>query len=1116
MAELIDPEVDDGIVEPRLAATEVGLPPDPIDDDDDDDDDDDEDRQATTQVATTNWSDEDEDPPEQDWRVKSDGKDAVTGAPLFVKKRQQEFLEWDAPVSRGKHLSVRMVRWTYELPKHPLPVELKTKTPTAMDVYIRQALRFAPKGPIQVTEEKYCIFFSMLLFVEEVQQEKDMQEFEMTDAVLEDAGTGIRGHLRVEVQGLAEKRPSVMKGDTITLKDAKDKAHIGFVHKVEATSVVVSFDPEHVKQGTYDLRFAINRTPLRKQHEALATLHRMYPAVLKLIAPKNASQERWVPRDPMAHADVASDGQHAQMLVEKLRGTRGPYAVESLGEDTSRRGPLHLLGVTHLKDGPKIVFDMHALGKAGVEQAQLDVFLNDPYLVKICWDGRELADALKHQFNVTFAGVLDLQIVDYIERRRKYHRLGGSVQALSLESLDSYSGDAPDRVSSSRVSHVVSIRPLDKRVVQYLVCRLENLWEAEETLGTLQKPDQELHELFEMSARHTATFSNLPQRTFNPFELAQAPWAGPFLPAGVLVAFPSHARRCTRCYRSCVTAPGSDTCIVCIEIMRRKPVAADAAGPGGLRAGGDLREGLNNTQIDVVTKILTTVNQPQPQTLNIVFGPPGTGKTVTLTAAILSVLRADPQAKILCTAPSNVAADVITERLAVQLDAKQLFRLNSFSRDVRSVPRIVHNRSFCADGSYSMPLYQEVVDYRVIISTCIASFYLHSYGISKTHFSHVIIDEAGQATESETVVPIAVAPQAHIVLAGDPKQLGPVVRSQVALRFGLSRSMLRRKIDFERDKESTQFSMLTESYRANANICSLYSNAFYGGMLVPRTPAPVGNRYVGWNRLPNPQVPILFRHVQGVENRESDSPSWFNSAEINDVVSVLYRLLKNTNTSTSDISVITPYRKQRSKLMETLRQDEVCRGVFTQTVESFQGQESPVIVISTVRSRPENLLFDRTFQLGFIESPERTNVAISRARSLLVVVGNLMLLSLCPSWRRILRAAEDLGCVEQLPEGTSLTGEGHVGVINKDTVLLMRDGRGLWMPYLHGDGSEYRVSKGTVVQILATYSGKGEHYLRVRVQKHREGVGVAYVKHSVVTLEAETEANEEAAWGDNF
>ncbi len=176
------------------------------------------------------------------------------------------------------------------------------------------------------------------------------------------------------------------------------------------------------------------------------------------------------------------------------------------------------------------------------------------------------------------------------------------------------------------------------------------------------------------------------------------------------------------------------------------------------------------------------------------FEVPGRGKTVTVIEAMRQILHSNPNARILACAPSNSAADLIAERLA-ELGKNQLFRLNAPSRSKRTVPRSVLPFSLLnSSDMFCAPSPEALVRFRVVVSTCMSASIPYGIGVRRGHFTHIFIDEAGQATEPEAMIPIKdnADSATNVILSGDSKQLGPIVRSPVALELGLGVSYLDR------------------------------------------------------------------------------------------------------------------------------------------------------------------------------------------------------------------------------------------------------------------------------------------------------------------------------------
>ncbi|KAI4471093.1 dna2/nam7 helicase family [Holotrichia oblita] len=371
---------------------------------------------------------------------------------------------------------------------------------------------------------------------------------------------------------------------------------------------------------------------------------------------------------------------------------------------------------------------------------------------------------------------------------------------------------------------------------------------------------------------------------------------------------------------------------------------------------------LNYYQKEAVRHILLGEARPHPY---FVFGPPGTGKTVTLVETILQILRMAPS-RILVATPSNSAANLISMRLIKSgvLKPGDLVRLVSYKsiNDNTIPPNIApycatinvgangtgSGSSMVTDSGLTIGLNSKTIGkHRVTVSTCTSIGALYSMSLSKGQFSHIVIDEAGQATEPEIMIPLSFLDMSsgQCILAGDPMQLGPVVCSKYATEFGLCESFMERLLNrfpYIRDVESFTktggydpklVTKLVYNYRSLPGVLELPNSMFYFSELKP-----------------------TMREIRSV----------FAEAEF-------------------DIPKVG-------------------------TVEEFQGQEFKVIILSTVRSNKNMLACDRLHNLGFVTQPKRLNVALTRAQILTIVVGNPYLLINDSSWRYIIQFAVKNGC----------------------------------------------------------------------------------------------------------
>ncbi|KAH9835366.1 P-loop containing nucleoside triphosphate hydrolase protein [Rhodofomes roseus] len=439
----------------------------------------------------------------------------------------------------------------------------------------------------------------------------------------------------------------------------------------------------------------------------------------------------------------------------------------------------------------------------------------------------------------------------------------------------------------------------------------------------------------------------------------------------------------------------------------------------------------NEAQLQAVASIASLRPGSAPF---VIFGPPGTGKTITMVESIRQVLRLNPRACILVCAPSNSAADLVVSRLSI-LGNSQLFRFYAPFRNKDLVPDSILPFTYRTEtGHFSVPPMAIVKRYRVIVSTCVSASFAHGIGMPRGHFTHVFVDEAGQATEPEVMIAIKTMADndTNVVLSGDPKQLGPIIRSAVARDLGLEKSYIERLMARPEYDETAGYGVsvvkLVKNFRSHESILKFPNERFYRGELQACAETKVTHAYIGCTILANPDFPVLIHSISGKDDREASSPSFFNIDEASQVKAYVLALKadRRFRTSDADIGIITPYHAQCLRLRSILR--PVADGIKVGSVEEFQGQvraylrihaanianastlqERKVIIVSTVRSSREFVEYDLKHTLGFVANPRRFNVAVTRAQALLIVIGDPDVLSLDPLWRSFLNYAHGRG-----------------------------------------------------------------------------------------------------------
>ncbi|KAF8325174.1 P-loop containing nucleoside triphosphate hydrolase protein [Cantharellus anzutake] len=428
-----------------------------------------------------------------------------------------------------------------------------------------------------------------------------------------------------------------------------------------------------------------------------------------------------------------------------------------------------------------------------------------------------------------------------------------------------------------------------------------------------------------------------------------------------------------------------------------------------------------------VTSIL---RQPSGSVPFIVYGPPGTGKTVVVVEAIRQILHQDPGARLLVCAPSNSAADLLADRLRQQGSAaSDMLRLNAPTRRVSTLSQTLRSFSRIGDDAFLVPSLGEMSRFRVVVSTCSSASLVYAIGVPRGHFSHIFVDEAGQALEPEVMIAIRTlaGDETNIILSGDPKQLGPIVRSAVASKLGSAVSYLDRLM--RQDVYQLEYwggitvVHLTQNFRNHASILQYPNDMFYNGRLQARADPIVTESLARWEMLVTPGFPVIFHSISGEDNREATSPSFLNPHEVLVVRDYIQALRENSRLKLTDedIGVITPYNAQASRIRSVVNSTRLRRNrqgtIKVGCVEEFQGQERRVIIISTVRSNRN--FVDINHAIGFVANPRRFNVAVTRAQALLILVGDPTVLSLDLIWRGFLNYIHASGGWRGLPRDWS-------------------------------------------------------------------------------------------------
>lgn len=443
-----------------------------------------------------------------------------------------------------------------------------------------------------------------------------------------------------------------------------------------------------------------------------------------------------------------------------------------------------------------------------------------------------------------------------------------------------------------------------------------------------------------------------------------------------------------------------------------------------------LDKGLNDSQKTAVERALAA------QDIALVHGPPGTGKTTALIELIRQSLKL--KQSVFVTAPSNTACDNLLERLvACGVNALRLghparvsghlrehtldfkLALHPVAREIQEaeaerirlksrLERYHERRSPGRDEEQSLKreislLRQQVQNLRkevfsrvmkeaqVVVGTPTG---IQDKAVRDRTFDLVVIDEATQATEPMAWIPMTSA--VKVVMAGDHFQLPPTVRSKEAEAKGLGRTLFERYYEILPSGFKT---LLDRQYRMNGTIMGFSSRMFYEDKLIAdesvRTQTLAGLKGVRDSERTREPMVFLDTAGKGFEERlEEGSESRYNPEEAQLVLSELKKMIE-AGVPPSEIAVISPYSAQ-VRLLSSLFS---APGLEIDSVDGFQGREKELVIVSLVRS---NL----TGELGFLNDTRRMNVAMTRARRKLVVIGDSATLSSLPFYKAFIAYAE--------------------------------------------------------------------------------------------------------------
>ncbi len=420
---------------------------------------------------------------------------------------------------------------------------------------------------------------------------------------------------------------------------------------------------------------------------------------------------------------------------------------------------------------------------------------------------------------------------------------------------------------------------------------------------------------------------------------------------------------------------------------------------------------LNPSQNSAISHILAAYEAA------VVHGPPGTGKTTTLVQAVKMLC--ETESTVLVTAPSNTAVDLLTEKLAEE--GLNVVRIGNISRVDETIVRHTldmqlsahpesknikkvkidaaearrkarrYKRKFGPEGYQERKqlfaeaselmawanqledrLINQILDGAQVITCTLVG--AANKMLERRRFRTVVIDEAAQALEPATWIPILRA--SRVILTGDPFQLPPTVKSIEAQRGGFGISLIEKALQ---RFETT--SLLNVQYRMHKVIMGFSNQQFYNGKLEAAEVVKDQKLRIGSND------PLVFIDTAGCgfeEKIREAFQSRYNPDEYQMLCEHLYQLVEAYGEEElPSVAVISPYREQVLIMKEQIEEDERLQSlpIVVNTIDGFQGQEREVVYISLVRSNAKG-------EIGFLNDHRRMNVAMTRARKQLVVVGD--------------------------------------------------------------------------------------------------------------------------------
>ncbi|KAF3048549.1 hypothetical protein E8E11_009493 [Didymella keratinophila] len=496
----------------------------------------------------------------------------------------------------------------------------------------------------------------------------------------------------------------------------------------------------------------------------------------------------------------------------------------------------------------------------------------------------------------------------------------------------------------------------------------------------------------------------------------------------------------------------------------------------------------------------------------LISGPPGTGKTKTLVEIAMQLLNTTAVAHMLICAPSEAAADTLALRLKQYLTPKQFLRLNGPTRADNEVSRELLQYCYIQDDMFYLPPFRALLAYSVVVMSCRDTAILAEARLTNAdlwtmerdlmsalhpedepptpslHWGALLLDEAAQATEVDVLPTISVIcpPSAYPRDHAQPRMVmaashdpafsqslfarlfarplyadHPLSRSHVKPSSGppvLKRSML--PILYP------PFTNLIRNYRSHPSILSTPSSFFYHDTLIPEastpnTPLQSSTLWRGRN------WPVLYIPHTSPDDLVRDNGGWYKTSEARLACTLAETLVFSSNVKQEGICIMSPFAAQ-VKLLRSMIRHETAGGrglwdVNIGPVEAFQGLERGVVILCTTRTRIRFVEEDRKRGVGLVGMKRKMNVALTRAREGLILLGSPEVMGLDECWRAWMTFCERNGLLDDrmgVWKDREEFRSGKIGVLERALAAKEESTREKQWPVLGAAAADYNIDRG--------------------------------------------------------